>query len=189
MKFYAACLASYNNGILHGAWIDAESDADSMQEQINAMLRASPFPNVTVEHPETGETVPSAEEYAIHDYDDMPASLGEYPDLQVIADYVEFTEACDEYTDDGKALAMGMLENWHSVDAAKEALDNFSGIYDSFRDYADECADEMIACYVADNQSHQSLFNYFDYDAWARDLALETTSIELPDGTVAIFHQ
>lgn len=26
MRFYAACLASYNNGVLHGRWIDASSD-------------------------------------------------------------------------------------------------------------------------------------------------------------------
>ena len=47
-RIYVACLASYNNGVLHGAWIDASTDVAEMQEQINSMLRASQFPNVTV---------------------------------------------------------------------------------------------------------------------------------------------
>ena len=47
-RFYAACLASYNNGVLHGAWIDASTDADDMQDRVNAILRASKFPNVLV---------------------------------------------------------------------------------------------------------------------------------------------
>ena len=49
MRFYAACLASYNNGVLHGRWIDASDDIDAMQAEINAMLRESRFPNVTID--------------------------------------------------------------------------------------------------------------------------------------------
>jgi antirestriction protein len=71
-RIYVACLASYNSGILHGQWIEATSDRDEMQAAIDAILRASPCPNVTVTHPETGEEVPSAEEWAIHDYDSFP---------------------------------------------------------------------------------------------------------------------
>jgi len=32
-RVYVACLASYNNGILHGEWIDA-TDADEIREEI-----------------------------------------------------------------------------------------------------------------------------------------------------------
>ena len=47
-RFYAACLASYNNGVLHGAWIDASPDVDDMQPEVDAMLQASKFPSVLV---------------------------------------------------------------------------------------------------------------------------------------------
>lgn len=41
-RIYAACLASYNNGVLHGAWIDVDGkDADDIQQEINLMLKAS----------------------------------------------------------------------------------------------------------------------------------------------------
>ena len=47
-RIYVACLASYNNGVLHGRWIDASADVADMWPEINAMLRESKFPNVTV---------------------------------------------------------------------------------------------------------------------------------------------
>ena len=105
MQIYIACLASYNNGTLHGKWIDATSDVDEMQEDVNALLRSSKYPNVMVECPACGGVcrvgacstckssgeVPSAEEFAIHDFDGIP-NLGEYCGLRAVADYVEFVE-------------------------------------------------------------------------------------------------
>lgn len=212
-KIYVACLASYNNGVLHGRWIDASSDVDAMQEEVNAILRESKFPNVTVEcvdcvgdgwvytdgsvERETATcetckgtgTVPSAEEFAIHDFDGLPSTLGEYCSLQEIADYVEFIEACEDMDSANAAdLAAAMVENWHSVEDAKEAIDRFCGVFDTFRDYADDAADEMIACHSAGGTVPQALVNYFDYEAWARDLAMEMTVLDIPGG-VAVFHE
>lgn len=186
MRIYVACLASYNAGILHGRWIDASSDIDSMQAEIAAMLRASPCPNVTVRDPETGENVPSAEEYAVHDYDGVPSTFGEYPGLDKIAAFVDLAEEFDHIdADDIAAIAA----NWHGdMEAAAEALrDNFAGVYPSFRDYADEAADEMIENVTCGDKVPQTLINYFDYAAWARDLALEMTAIDVSNG-VAVFH-
>lgn len=47
MRMYAACLASYNNGDLHGKWFDLEdySDKDELLEAIaEKVLRTSPHP-------------------------------------------------------------------------------------------------------------------------------------------------
>lgn len=105
-RIYVACLASYNNGTLHGKWIDAAQDADDIQTEIRAMLRESKYPNVEVDcHNEcddgtawregfaspcpvcksTGK-VPSAEEWAVHDYEGFEGiKLGEYPDLETVS--------------------------------------------------------------------------------------------------------
>ena len=187
-RIYVACLASYNNGIMHGRWIDASADVDEMQEQVDEILRASPCPNVTVEHPETGEEVRSAEEFAIHDFDGLPSTLGEYCGLQAVADYTEFIEAVEEAAGaDAADLAHAMVENWHSVDQASTEIDNFAGIFSTFREYADEAADELIACHTADGTAPQMLINYFDYESYARDLAHDMTVLDMPSG-VAIFH-
>lgn len=236
MKFYAACLASYNNGVLHGVWIDAESDVDSMQAQVNAMLRESRFPNVMVIAPNGYEqaaksigwtqnahngyfiapighetriaeyddwkelceqngieplTVPSAEEWAMHDSEGLPSSLGEFCGLQVIADYMEFVESVESETgtDDSKALAQAMFSEFGSVEYAANELQNYIGIYDSFRDYADDAADEMIACFSVGGKAPRELIIYFDYESYAHDLKHGMTVIDLPCGSVAVFHQ
>jgi len=50
-RIYVACLAAYNNGRLHGRWIEA-ADPHEVWEQVSAMLAASPESD--------------AEEWAIH---------------------------------------------------------------------------------------------------------------------------
>ena len=54
-RIYVACLAAYNNGILHGCWVDADQSFEDIWQEIRDMLASSP--------------IPGAEEHAIHDYD------------------------------------------------------------------------------------------------------------------------
>ncbi len=69
IQIYVACLAAYNNGYLHGAWIDATQDVDDIQDHINKMLESSP-----VEDPE---------EYAIHDFEGFGSyRLSEYEGIE-----------------------------------------------------------------------------------------------------------
>lgn len=181
MRFYAACLASYNAGVLHGEWIEASSDAEEMQEAISAMLRKSRFPNVMVKHPETGEMVRSAEEWAVHDHEGFPGWFGEYPALSKIAELVELLE--DDHGLSEEAV-LAVCHEFRDIEQAKDAIsDRFAGHYSSFRDYAEEVADEALnACNAPDH-----LRNYFDYDSYARDLRMDMTVVDTPDG-VAIFH-
>ncbi len=172
MRIYVACLASYNAGILHGRWIDASSDVDAMHGEIDAMLKAS--------------RVPGAEEYAVHDYDGVPSSFGEYPGLEKIAAFVALCEDFDFLDSDDVAA---IVANWcGDLDQARAALqDDFCGVYPAFRDYADEQADEMIAAHTSGDNDRPFLANYFDYAAWARDLSIEVTAIDVSNG-VAVFH-
>lgn len=45
IRIYVADLAAYNNGKLHGIWIDATQALDDIQEQINELLANSPEDN------------------------------------------------------------------------------------------------------------------------------------------------
>ena len=75
-KIYIACLASYNNGILYGKWIDANQDASVLEEEISDILAGSPMAD--------------AEEWAIHDYDDFDdLRLSEYESLETISQVAE----------------------------------------------------------------------------------------------------
>lgn len=168
MRIYAACLASYNSGILHGKWIDVAGEwVDEIRDQISAMLEKSP--------------APGAEEYAIHDYDDLP-NFGEHPDLQAIADYSRLVESAAEsgYNQDE---VRAIVDNYNgNIEDAEKALENTHGVWDSWRDYADEHADELLACESLESFASR----YFDYEAYARDLAHDYTALDVQRGVLVI---
>ncbi|PMY01734.1 antirestriction protein ArdA, partial [Pseudomonas sp. MPR-R2A5] len=41
-RIYVACLAAYNNGILHGAWVEAAQEPWAIYDEVRDMLAASP---------------------------------------------------------------------------------------------------------------------------------------------------
>jgi antirestriction protein len=126
--------------------------------------------------------VPSAEEYAVHDYDDLP-NFGEYPNLQDIAD---FAELMDETSFSLNEVLAVFSEVNEKVTEAKTMLeDNYCGTYSRFQDYAEECADKMMK--GTEKEVPQFLVNYFDYESFARDLQHDMTTIDTPEG-VMVFH-
>ncbi len=88
IRIYVADLAAYNNGKLHGVWIDACDELEDIQEQINQMLASS--------------LEGFAEEYAIHDYEGFGGyALGEYEGIEAAHEIACFI---DEYPDFGGEL-------------------------------------------------------------------------------------
>jgi len=77
IRIYVAYLAAYNNGILHGAWLDAEQGVDTLNADIVAMLAASPNAG--------------AEEWAIHDYEGFEGvHIAEYEGIDGVASMGDF---------------------------------------------------------------------------------------------------
>lgn len=178
-RIYVACLASYNNGRLHGEWLDLD-DIDEVREGIAKVLRESPYPNVEVECPEcrgTGRdrhtyaincrvchrkgTVPSAEEYAVHDYDGVPGSWGEHPDLEKL---VEFARLYEEH---GEAFALFVDDEGGEVDEER-FLDRYQGTHDTEAAWAEQFLEDTGGL----SEIPENLRYYFDFDAYARDARL-----------------
>lgn len=160
---YIADLAAYNAGHLHGVWIDVTGDLDAIIDEIQSMLKASP--------------VADAEEYAIHDYEGFGGiRLSEYAGIAQVVQLAEFIEECPEY---GAAL----LAYWdEDIEEAREALDNYTGTYNSLADFAQELTDETI-----DVPAH--LQHYIDYERMARDMELsgDVYTLDGDDGQVHVF--
>lgn len=162
-RVYVACLAAYNNGFLHGEWIDLE-DAEHVRDDIRRILETSP--------------VPGAEEYAIHDTDDFGSLRVEYssPDeLVAIADFIR------EYGQLGLAVldyVCGDLKN-----ARIMMQDQYVGEYKSEADFAEQFHDEIEA-HIDDRLRY-----YIDWEAVARDMVLngDITAIETGHEEVHIF--
>jgi len=143
-RIYVACLAAYNNGYFHGAWIDATQGDWGIWDDIQKMLAASP--------------IPDAEEHAIHDYEGFEgARISEYASIETVAKLVAFI------TEHG-ALGGAVLEYFNNdLDEASEALtERYLGQYTSLADYVQEMIEGSMTI-------PQTLQYYIDWQAMAHD--------------------
>lgn len=165
MRIYVASLSDYNAGILHGSWFDLSnySDVEELFEAIQKqVLETSPTAH------EEGRK--AAEEFAIHDYDDIyPDGLGEYESLEYLMQIQECLNRC---LDDGisEEAFCEWLEEIEGIHSKHIDYDNFEscyyGQYDSATDFAYEVIEESG---LLDNVPEE-VARYFDYEAYARDL-------------------
>ena len=146
IRIYVADLAAYNNGKLHGVWIDATQDLDDIQEQVNKMLALSPEAD--------------AEEYAIHDFEGFNGyRLSEYEGLESAHEVACFIE---EYPEIGGEL----LDYFSDIEEARKvAEENYCGCYKSLADYAEELTEQT-------SQIPEHLQYYIDYEKMGRDMEL-----------------
>ncbi len=145
-RIYVACLAAYNNGRLHGRWIEATTPDDIWRE-VSAMLRSSPEPD--------------AEEWAIHDYEGFEgAHLSEYASFETVCDLAEFI---GEY---GELAARIYGHYGNDLEQARAAFEDYAGEYRSAADFAEELHTELGTAIP------ESLTYYIDWQALARDMAL-----------------
>jgi antirestriction protein len=163
-RIYVRCLAAYNNAILHGAWIDAAQDADAIQDDVNAMLAASP------EQP--------AEEWAIHDFEGFGSyHLSEwtgFPEVAAIAALI---------VEHGVIAAEVLVHYAGDIDEARTALEErYAGVHRSLADFVAD-----LTCETAPPPEH--LANYIDWDAMARDMELngDVFTVETGDEEVHVF--
>lgn len=162
-SIYVADLAAYNEGELVGRWIrlDDGITAQDVHREISEMLS---------EH--------GNEEWAIHDYENLPDSLGEYPDIEEL---IQIAEAVREH---GYMLIDGYI-NYFGVNELSHFSERYRGTYSSLIDYAYELVDD---CYNLEKLMG-SLAHYFDYEKFARDLELsgDIVAIKICFGEVGIF--
>lgn len=145
-RIYVACLAAYNNGILHGEWIDAHQEAWEIQAEISRMLQASPIPN--------------AEEWAIHDYEGFESvRIVEYADIEGVAKKATFI------AEHGK-LAAELIAYFGDVEEAMEAIeDRYLGVYSDLAEYVQSVNEDCQTI-------PESIRYYIDWKAMARDAEL-----------------
>jgi len=143
IRIYVACLAAYNNGKLHGVWIDATDDIDDIQDQINEMLESSPEVD--------------AEEWAIHDYEGYGSyRLSEYEGIESAHEIACFIEEHGE-------VGAELLSHFSTIDEAKKAMEeNYAGCHESVADFAEELTTDTT-------EIPESLAFYIDYEKMGRD--------------------
>lgn len=141
---WVGCLACYNEGRLVGEWVDASECVEYVP-----CTREGHNEWWVFDH-EAGSLIPGecSPQHAA-DVADALQNMGDTVPLPVIAAY------CDNFHEDVLTV---------DIDLVEEA---YEGEWQTWRAYADDAADE----YVLAGREDDTLARYFDYEAWARDLA------------------
>lgn len=202
LKIYVACLASYNNGVLHGAWLDVVGkSSDELYDEITKKIyMTSKFPNVLIDCPyceaigviefENGKQCPAckgagkvaaSEEYAIHDHEGFHGLIGEYSSMKEVAAIGAVAEELSE--DDFEAFAKYAAHvGGGDLPDVSDFQDHYHGTWETFQAYAENYADDTgLLQGVAEH-----IAQYFDMKAWADDLENDYFTEEV-DGGVAVF--
>lgn len=164
IQIYVADLAAYNNGILHGVWIDATLELDDIYQQVKQMLKQSP--------------VESSEEIAVHDYEGFGSySVSEYSGLEELHNVACFIER------HGELGAKILSHCCDDLDKATKMLEeNYNGEYESVADYARQLTED-----TGDIPKHLEF--YIDYEKMGRDMEIsgDIFTIEMAHNEVHIF--
>ncbi|OFE08238.1 antirestriction protein ArdA [Rhodococcus sp. 1139] len=123
-SIYVASLSDYNNGYLHGQWIDARLDQSEIHEQITAMLAQS--------------RDPGAEEFAIHDYEGFSGfEVHEYESIETVH---AIAAGIDEH---GEAFA-AYIDLVGTEQASMNGFEDcFQGTYASLAAFVDSFVEDM----------------------------------------------
>lgn len=173
-RIWVGSLADYNNGVLHGAWMDAAREPEQIQAGIQTMLADSPW---------TARTGEPAEEWGIFDYDNFGACrIDQHEDLDWIS------AVAKGITQHGLAFAA-----WAEVVEEPALLPDFDaaylGHYDSLHAYVEQLINDLGYDQILDQAVPPSLRPYVKIDiaATALDLGQDLHVLEAAEGGVWIF--
>lgn len=150
-RIYIACLAAYNNGKLHGRWINANQEPREIWAEISSVLKTSP---------ERG-----SEEWAMHDYEGFgEIHLSECPDIAHVSTIARLIQ------DHGEAFTLWyQSQDGHGFDTEgleEKFSEQWQGAHDSESSFADHLLEETGHL----NELPEWARNYFDFESYARDL-------------------
>ena len=178
-RIYVASLSDYNNGLLHGRWIEAVDDPEAMQQEIDGMLTTSPT---------TARFGDISEEWAIHDYDGFgQLRINEFESLSTIA---RLSGGIRTHGPAFAAWAAHIGGGERGEDLVEQFKDCYRGEWESVEAYAEELLDQFELDRIFE-QVPDWLRPYITIDAagFARDLQLggDIVSAETPAGGVWVF--
>lgn len=169
-RIYVASLSDYNDGRLHGAWIDAAQDAQDLYDCIQDMLHASPSPG--------------AEEWAIHDYEGFEfVQLSEFESIEAVS------KVALGIAEHGRAFAAWASRVGLDSSDLDEFSDAYMGHWDSPRAFAEEMLDDLgyLEEFNKALSEHLAPYITFDYGSFAADLVFNGAIVTVEDSNGSIF--
>ncbi len=170
IRGYIACLGLWNEGIDRGRWIDFPIDSNDFNEVLSSI-------GCNAEN----------EEYFFPDWE-APVKLGEYESYDRVNDIAERLADLDEDADIIEAI---LYEYSHDIEAGLTILEDrdytFYPNCDDMSDVAHILIDDMYGRSYSRTQDIDRLLQYFDYEAYGRDLSIEGYYIVAAGGYIQLY--
>lgn len=173
-RIWVGSLTDYNNGRLHGEWIEANQESEQLHEAVQAMLATSVFPE--------------AEEWGIFDYEGFGSlRLDEYETMETVS---RIALGIEEH---GPAFAAWVAYVGTGNDEQLDRFeDHFRGEFDSMEAYVEDVLDNIGFYHDLDEALKvipEDLRQYvkMDTEGLARDWGIEMCVVEGADGRVWVF--
>lgn len=158
IKLYVANLGKYNEGNLVGNWIELPKSEDEIKQFLSEQVGINE----------------QYEEWAIHDYEkDIDGlKIGEYDNIYELNELAQQMEDLDE--NQLKALSAFLQDGCKIEDAIEHVNNGDYFVFSDCNDMSDVAYQYIDETGVLNNVPEQ-LQNYFDYEAYGRDMELEGT--------------
>lgn len=145
---YVACLGCYNEGRLHGKWMDA----DELEQRWESPRHWDSSTGLSQ------CKKPHHDEWAIHDYDGVP-NLGEHPDIPYL---IKVMQAVEEHGEPFlEWFNLDPHNKSHHDDLGDAFEEAYCGHYESKEEFAEEFAE---SCGYIDSASTNPLWRYIDFE-------------------------
>ena len=165
-RVWIGCLACYNDGRLAGDWFDASGADEITTYDIHG--RDS-----------------SHDELWCFDIENIPMRREMSP-----SEAAEWGRVFDEVDEHQRAALYAWVasgdysaEGTGDLPCTSDFQDRYCGAWDSFREYAEQLADDIGLL----DSAPEEIARYFDWSAWTRDLAFDYTTADNPEGGVFVF--
>ena len=147
MKIYVGTYGKYNAGSIQGAWLDLSDYTDR-----DAFYEACAELHSDEEDPE----------FMFQDWEDIPSDM--VSESGISPECWELLEAYEEFDEGAVNAYCYLFGEWNK----DEFQDNYHGEYDSWEAMAEAWLEDTGEL----NEIPERLRNYFDYQAYARDIRL-----------------
>lgn len=170
-RAWIGCLACYNAGRLVGEWFDAE-DADTI--------------TLADVHGDPGRVRRGCEELWVMDHENIPVD-GEMSPHEA-AEWARVILSVPEHLRGALrawvASECYVVEGTGDLPSVTDFEERFCGTWASFRDYAENLAEEAG---LIPEDAPQELVRYFNWDVWTRDLEHDYTVVRADSLSVYVF--
>lgn len=168
-RIWVGCLACYNSARLVGEWFDATEGDDITLADVHG----------GAQHVRSG-----CEEIWVMDHENLPIRGECSPhDAAQLAHVVEEVHENDREAFLVWALSGDQIEDGDGLPSASDFEERYCGTWESFEAYAENLGEDIALL----DGIPDEIARYFDWRAWARDLAFDYTTSDAPEGGVFVF--